>query len=53
MVGWNVAATWLVAGEVFIKDKYFYFISTNSIYCFMNYNEHVNAGRYMLLLLYD
>ena len=35
--------SWL-RGELFIKDKYCYSISANYIYCFMSYDEHVNAG---------
>ena len=55
MVGWNVAATQLVAGrDIYTISVLVHFASafTFTVYCLMNHDEHVDAGMYMLLPLY-
>ena len=54
MVGWNVAATQLVAGQVLYKISnpvHFTFAITFTVYCLMDHDEHVDAGMNVCLLL--
>ena len=44
MVGWNVAATKLVAGKASVKDKYVLVLKPLQLYCFVNeHDEFLNV----------
>ena len=43
MVGWNVAVTQLVAGQLHLKDKYSLVINNFVMYLFRNYYEYVEC----------
>ena len=43
MVGWNVAVTYLVAGQLHLQDKYSLVIFNSVIYLLRNYYEFVEC----------